>query len=44
MKNKEALVDCLSYMEEHSKPTPLPRKEEYYADLQEGLFLFASLK
>lgn len=41
MKNKEALVDCLSYMEEHSDSVPLPKKEEFIADLKEGLLHFA---
>lgn len=38
MKNKEALVDCLSYMEEQSKPIPLPKKEDYIAEMNEGIY------
>lgn len=38
MKNKEALVDCLSYMEEQSKPIPLPKKEDYITEMNEGIY------
>lgn len=41
MKNKEALVDCLSYMDEHGQSAPLPKKEEFIADLKEGLLHLA---
>lgn len=38
MKNKEALVDCLSYMDKQIKPAPLPKKEDFIADMKEGTF------
>lgn len=29
MKNKEALVDCFTYMEEQAKQVPLPKMEDF---------------
>lgn len=37
MKNKEALVDCFAYMEDHSKPAPLPKVEDFIQELDQGL-------
>ncbi|KAK8796018.1 hypothetical protein WA171_003982 [Blastocystis sp. BT1] len=39
MKNKEALVDCFAYMEDHSKPAPLPKVEDFIQELDQAAFL-----
>lgn len=36
MKNKEALVDCFTYIEEQDKPAPLPKISEFVEELRQG--------
>ena len=36
MRNKEALVDCFTYMEEQAKQVPLPKMEDFIEDLRQG--------
>ena len=40
MRNKEALVDCFTYMEQ-AKQVPLPKMEDFIEDLRQGGLLFA---
>ena len=37
MKNKEALVHCLSYMDKQNKPVPLPKKEDFITEMRKGI-------
>lgn len=39
MKNKEALVDCFTYMEEQAKSAPLPTMDDFIQDLRKAAFL-----
>ena len=43
MKNKEALVDCFAYIEDHSKAAPLPKVDDFIQDLEQGLYSFSYL-
>lgn len=43
MKNKEALVDCFTYMEEQAKQVPLPKMEDFIEDLRQGRLSAMSL-
>ena len=43
MRNKEALVDCFTYMEEQAKQVPLPKMEDFIEDLRQGGLLFVSM-
>ena len=43
MRNKEALVDCFTYMEEQAKQAPLPKMEDFIEDLRQGGLLVTSM-
>ncbi|KAK8829935.1 hypothetical protein WA577_001326 [Blastocystis sp. JDR] len=39
MKNKEALVDCFTYMDSQNKPAPLPKVSDFAEELRQAAFI-----